>query len=218
MDCKKIDVSAVLEQLNAIKYKNQYSKYKNAFLKFCDFLDIELDSKTKQTLEFMHGEKKKKYRKLKHVKLCDIKNHLRVMKDQKLRLSYEAMLRTGLRVSELCQLKKVDCLIQQGSIIFSFIGKGGAIEKAVIVEATDKRFFDDLLSLIEKTRDGDKLFYSPAYLQAKAREKNFACHDLRRVFSKLTYRDCKNINTTMKLLRHSKLKHTQIYLNSKVEI
>jgi len=219
IDCRNIDIPAALEKLGSMKYKNQYSKYKNAFSKFCDFLHISLNTDIKEKLEAMKGEKKKKYRKLKPVKLLDIKNQLRVIRDTKLKTSYEMMLHTGIRVSELCQIKKEDCQIQNKSLLeFSFVGKGGKKEKVFVSKERDKKLFQRILDLIEKTKTGNRVFYSPNYLQAKAKERGFNCHDLRRAFAKLTFKDYKDINATRILLRHSKLKNTKIYLRSKIEI
>ena len=128
IECKKMNVDAVLQKLTAMKYKNQYAKYKNAFLKFCDFIGLTLPADILLALDVMKKSKKKKYRKLKPVQLQDIKNRIKVIRDKKLRLSYEAMLYSGLRVSELAQIQKEDCFIEAGSITLHFIGKGGGRE------------------------------------------------------------------------------------------
>ena len=217
-DFDEMDIDIILNKLRALKYKGEYSKHKNAFLKFCDFLDIKLSADIIHELNIMIVSKKKKYRKLKSVKLQDIKKHMKMMKDKKLRLSYETMLCTGLRVSELSQIKKEDCIISDSEIALSVIGKGGKQEQVFVNINNDKNFFYNLCQHINAHETGKKLFYSSSYLQAKANDKGFACHDLRRAFAKTIYKDCKDVNTVMRLLRHNKVKNTLLYLKSKVEI
>lgn len=218
MDCRNLDIEAVLDKLRRVKYKGQYSKYKNAFLKLCAFLDIKLSTDTRLELDTMLSTKKRQHRKLKPVKLSDIQRHINRAADEKLRLSLETMLYTGLRVSELAGIKKEDCTILNGRIKLSFIGKGGGHESAYIDKAKDSRFFEALLSFINEEKTSEKIFYLASYLQAKALEKGFCTHDLRRAFAKVTYGACKDIDTVRQLLRHSKLKNTRLYLRSKVEI
>ena len=215
LDLKNIDIDLVVSKLKQMKYKNQYSKYKNAFIKFCDYLNIKLDSSILEELAIMKNEKKKRYRKLKEVELKNIKNHIRVIRDEKLKLSFQIMLLIGLRVSELTQIQAKDCLINSNSIELSFIGKGGNKESVLI---TDTKIFEAFKKLLSETRKGEKIFYSTNYLQSKAKKMKFQCHDLRRAFAKLSYKKHKNLNQVMKEMRHSKKHNTKIYLNSKVKI
>ena len=216
-DCHNLDVEKVIHKLKTIKYKNQYSKYKNAFLKFCLFLDIKLDEKTRNELDLLNAEKIKKRRKLIPVELDNILNRLKIMKDKKLRYSFETMLNTGLRVSELSQIKKEDCIIEKNTIVFNFTGKGGKKEKVIFYSNQDQRLFIALKTLIENTK-GNKVFYSVNYLQKKANENGFCCHDLRRAYAKINYKKHHDINQTKTALRHKDIKNTRIYVNSKVKI
>lgn len=217
LDCRTLDTDKVIQKLIAIKYKNQYSKYKNAFLKFCDFQGIEIQKNVLLELELIKTDKIKKRRKLKQIALKDIQNHIKVIQDKKLKLSFEMMLNTGLRVSELTQIKKEDCLVSKNSIEFSFIAKGGNIEKITFPFSQNERLFNNLTSLIENTHTG-KIFYSTNYIQTKANEKGFHCHDLRRAFAKLDYKKNKNLEHTRVALRHTNVKNTKIYVNSKIKI
>ena len=218
LDCKKMNVNAVLQKLTTMKYKNQYAKYKNAFLKFCDFIGLKLPTETLMTLDIMKKSKKKKYRKLKPVQLQDIKNRIKAIRDKKLKLSYETMLYSGLRVSELAQIQKEDCFIEAASITLRFIGKGGGKESVVLYETENKNFFERLKTFIQNTPPTQKVFYSASHLQAKAKEKGFQCHDLRRAFAKVTYAKTRDIQAVKRLLRHTKPKNTRLYLNSNVKI
>lgn len=216
LDCKNMNIALILSKFESMKYKNEYSKYKNAFLKFCEFQNIKIDSETMLKLNLMALDKKKKHRRMKAVNLKDIKNHLRAIKDTKLKLSYETILATGLRVSELSQIGKNDCSLHRDKIVFSFIGKGGNPESVTIFKDDNPTLFTDITKLVNSSKK--KVFYSPNYLQTKAKEKGFGCHDLRRAYAKLEHQKHKDIIKTREALRHKSEKNTRRYLNSKVKI
>lgn len=216
IDCRGLDIQKVLDKLRTMKYKNQYSKYKNAFLKFCDFQGIKLSNDILLELQFINLDKVKKRRKLKQRNLKDMKNKIKVTRDTKLKLSYEMLLETGLRVSELSNIKKEDCEILSEKLNFSIVGKGQQKQTVSISKKNNPTLFSNLLNLIADT--DEKVFYSRNYLQMKAIEKGFACHDLRRAHAKLLYEDTKDINQVMQSLRHKNKKTTEIYLKSKINI
>ena len=201
-----------------LKYKNQFSKYKNAFLKFCTFQNIFLSQEIQNQLQEMKQAKQKKYRQLKPVTVNELKNKIRGIKDKKLRLSYNIMINSGLRVFEVGQIKKEDCIVTKEDITLNFLGKGGNKECAVILKKDYAKFYDELSSLINKNLQGKKIFYSSSYLQKKANKMNLRCHDLRRAFAKLDYKKTKSLKHTQKAMRHKKSKNTKIYINSKVKI
>ena len=215
LDCSKLDIKLVLQKLQVITYKSYYSKYKNAFLKFCDYQNIKLSDKVRIELDAMKSDKIKKYRKPKPVLLTSIKNKIRVIRDRKLKLSLQIMLATGIRVSELSQVTTKDCTLANDNIKLSFIGKGGNAETVMI---TDSKIVSALRELLAITPKGEKLFYSANYLQKHARKRNFACHDLRRAFAKIVYKATKSIRRVMELMRHKKYRSSKIYLTSKVKI
>lgn len=215
IDCRDMDIEAVLVKLRAMKYKGEFSKYRSAFLKFCEYLDIDLDVETLTELKTMANGKKKKRRQLKPVRLKDINNHIKVIRDTKLKLSFQAMLASGLRVSELSQIKKEDCEMKDDCIVLHFVGKGGKNESIEIHETTlNKR----LMKLIDSTPNGVKVFYQTHYLQTEAKKRGFQCHDLRRAYAKLAYKKTKDISKVRQGLRHVRTKTTKLYLNSKVQI
>ena len=133
-------------------------------------------------------------------------------------MSFQTIIVTGLRVSELAQLGPDNCTIADGSITFNFIGKGGVSGSAAISSLENPQLCERLKQLIEDTPKDKKVFYSAAYLQAKAKELGFGCHDLRRAYAKLEYRKCRNKAEVQRKLRHSNLKTTNIYLRSKIKI
>ena len=214
IDLRKMNIDIVIAKLKAMRYKNQYSKYKNAFLKLCDYINLNFDEKTMMELEGMSFEKRKKRRDLTPIKLEDIKNRIRVIRDKKLKLSYQTMLITGLRVSELVQITKENGIIEDGSLTLHFIGKGG---KREFVKLTDKKLLIGLQGLIANASANEHLFYSANYLQSEALKRGFKCVDLRRAFAMLSYKEHRNIKKVMKLMRHSKYENTKIYLNNRVK-
>ena len=213
-----MNIDMVLEKLKNIKHKSSYSKYKNAFIKFCSYQDIHLNNEIMAQLKSMKDDKKKKYRKLKPTNLKDIAAKIRVIKNRKLKISFKIMLYCGLRVSELTQIRKNDCIILDDTIEFSFISKGGKPVKVIFHKEIDELCFRKLCELIQSLHDSQKVFYSKSYLQKIANEKKFTCHDLRRAFAKLELKDKKDINKVRTALRHTSLNNTRIYLRSKINI
>ena len=216
-----INIEKVIEYFESfgnIKYKNQYSKYKNAFLKFCDFMNIELDKDSLNKIYAMTDDKKKKRRNLKKIDFKKVNNRINLIRDNKLKLSFVTMLNTGLRVSELSQVKKSDCKFESDSLKMNFIGKGGDQEFVIIYQEKDKTFFDRISVLLNETSEDEKVFYSTGYLQKEANKREFGCHDLRRAFAKISYKECKSMIEVKKLLRHKEIKNTKIYLKSKVKL
>ena len=218
IDCSAMDINLVIENMRDLKYKNQYAKYKNAFLKFCDFKGIALDINLLNELKDMNETKLRKHRSSKPIKLQDIKNHIKVIRNKRLKLSYETMLATGLRVSELAGITKDATIVTDADITFAFIAKGGACETVIIDKSENAKLFIDLTQLIKSTKQEKPIFYSAGYLQSKACDMGFTCHDLRRAFALLKYRQCKDLDTTRAYLRHKNIKTTKLYLKSKVDI
>jgi len=189
-DMKQLDINKVIIKLNAIKYKNQYSKYKNAFLKLCDYLNIKLSSENEAELNTMNHKKINKRRKLNPIEFEDIKNSIKTIRDKKLKLAFELMLASGLRVSELAQIKKEDCVIGSKDIKLLFIGKGGKSETVLL---TNRQIITDLKKLLQEVDSEKRLFYHPNYLQSQALKRGFQCHDLRRAFAFSSYKEHKSI-------------------------
>jgi len=214
----RFDVQLVLDRLAGIKHKNYFSQGKNAFLHFCELHNIKLSSDTLESIRGLEKKTKKKYRRLRAIDFKQVDNRIKHIRNKKLKLSYQAIMATGLRVSELAQLGPNDCAIAADSITFNFIGKGRRNESATIQATEHPKLYKSLLELVRDMPANKKVFYSAPYLQAKARPLGFSCHDLRRVFAKLEYRKCGSKTEVMSKLRHSNVKTTNIYLRSRVKI
>ena len=230
----RLDVQKVLDKLSEVKYKNYFSQAKNAFLHFCEFQHIKLSVDTMDRIKELESSTKKKHRKLKSIAYTKIENKIKRLRNMKLKLSYQTIIATGLRVSELSWLSPNDCTISADSITFNFIGKGGKAGTATIKAVEYPKLFERLKVLIHSTlalplatpagktnnmvNSDKKVFYSAGYLQSKARELGFGCHDLRRAFAKLEYKKCRNKAEVSRKMRHSNIRTTNIYLKSKVKL
>ena len=136
----------------------------------------------------------------------------------KLKLSFQTIIATGLRVSELSAISPSDCVVSNDSIVLSFIGKGRKSGIVEVLSADSPLLYERLKDLIGGTPINKKVFYSAVYLQKQAHELGFGCHDLRRVYAKLEYQKCRNKAEVSDKLRHSNTRTTDIYLKSKVKI
>jgi integrase len=215
----KLDIDKVIEKLAEIKYKNYFSQSKNALLHFCAFQNIILPDEALERIKQLEEQTRKKYRKLKIVEYKTVDKKIKHLKNAKLKLSYQTIMATGLRVSELAQIRRPsDCTVTDNEITMCFIAKGGNTEKVTLCKNENSLLFEKLKEQIKRTKPTDKLFYSAIYLQTRAKELGFTCHDLRRIFAKLEYKKCRNKEEVKEKMRHSSMKNTNIYLKINVKL
>lgn len=215
---KNLNIDKIIEKLASLKYRNEFSQYKNALIYFADYQKITLSSEQLNKINTLGTQKKKKYRKLKEVNFKKVDETIKHIKNKKLKLSYQVLLVAGLRVSELAQITKSDCTLLDNEIVFNFIGKGGKQQHTKVSKNDDRKLYDNLRVLIESTKANDKVFYSANYLQQKAKKYGFQCHGLRRACAKIEYKKTKSKDKVQQKLRHSSKKTTDIYLKSKVNL
>ena len=218
VDTNNFDINKIISKLSEIEYKNHFSQAKNALFHYCEFQDITLSAETLENIKALEQNTRKKYRKFEEKDYKEIRSKISHIKNEKLKLSYQVLSVTGLRVFELSQITPSDCLVNNDFITFSFIAKGGAREDVTILKEEHLKLYQDIKKQIEKISQNKKLFYSAIYLQTKAKELGFACHDLRRVYAKLEYKKSKSKKEVMKKLRHKSIKNTNKYLKSKIKI
>ena len=212
-----LDFDLILKKLSNIKYKNEFSQYKNAFLYFAKFNNIVLDDNFLKQVTELENQTHKKYRKRHEIDFNKVDRTIKHLSNQKLKLSYQALLETGLRVSELSQMTRKDVRIDENTLSFSFTGKGGYKETITFSKEDNPKLFQELKTMIQNTKS-NKLFYSANYLQSKAKEYGFQCHDLRRACSKIEYKKSRSKKDVQEKLRHKDPKTTDIYLKSKIKI
>lgn len=214
----KLDMDKIMAKLATVKYKNHFSQNKNALFHFCEFKNISLSADALERIKVLEENTHKKYRKLKAVDYREIDRKIKYIRNKKLKLSYQTIIATGLRVSELSSLTPAGCAITDDEITFRFIAKGGNMARVTLKRTDDSLLFGRLKEHIENTKQDDKVFYSAIHLQTKAKEFGFTCHDLRRVCAKLEYKKSKSKEAVKEKLRHSSMKNTNIYLKSKVKL
>ena len=215
---KDIDLEKVIDKLKEVKYKNHFSQCKNALIHLYEFEGVAFPVQYMDKIKGLESQTKKKYRKMKVVYYGELKKKIEYIRNKKLKLSYQTMLNTGLRVFELSQILKEECLISSEVMTFHFIGKGGHHEKIELYKKDNIKLFEDLKELIENTQDHKRVFYSVSYLQIQAKKHAFTCHDLRRSFAKIEYKKTKSKKHVKEKLRHTSMKNTNIYINSKIKL
>lgn len=216
-----LDINKMINNLKHARNKNEFSQYKNALLYFMESQGISLSSTQSKQIKSIQSKTHKKYRKMKEADFQQIDRTIKHLKNQKLRLSYQTIIETGLRVSELAKITKENCTLMKDVIIMNFTGKGGKgnnVEQVSISKNNNKKLFESLEQMILSTKDNARVFYSANYLQQKAQHYGFKCHDLRRACAKLEYKNSKSREQVKEKLRHSNVKTTELYLNSKVKI
>lgn len=215
---EQLDIDKMIQHLSEIKYKNEFSQSKNAFFRFLEFKHITLNQEQLSQIKQFEKSTQKKYRKKKSVNYKIVDKTIKHIRNQKLKLSYQTILNSGLRVFELSQIRRDDCIITNDFIRMYFTGKGGEEESVIILKAENELLYENLIELISNTAFTKKVFYSSNYLQKKAKEYNFCCHDLRRIYSKLEYKKTKSKKEVQTKMRHTNEKTTEIYLKSNIQM
>lgn len=212
------DFSKVLDKLSEVVYKNTFSQYKNALFNFCEFLEINITDEQLKAIGDLESKTKKRYKKTREINGNKVERKIRYIRNEKLKLSYQVMLATGLRVSELSGIKQSDVDIHKNRIVFHIIAKGGKKDKLILEKSQNAKLFADFEGYVIEIENLVKPFYSAPYLQKKAKELGFACHDLRRIYAKHQYIETKSKHAVKTKLRHMNVKTTNIYLRSKVKL
>jgi len=156
-----------------------------------------------------------------YVTLDEFKRLLLVIPNIKHRLGFELMYLSGLRVGEICRLEKHNIYYDKKKILVK--GKGGKHRYTILRES----ILPYLKRFAEKTNPNNPYLFqtyrnhiSERSFEERLRKaikdskltKKFKCHDLRHSFAiNLLHRDT-DIETVRKLLGHSSLRTTQIYL------
>lgn len=184
---------------------------------FCEFQNILLSSEIINRIKELESNTHKKYRKFYPIEIKKVSRIIQYIKNTKLKLCYQTMISTGLRVSELASITTKDCTITDNEITFSFLGKGSKKGTVRLLSVDYPKLYLKIKELLENTKENKKLFYSAIYLQINAKSLGFKCHDLRRIFAVLEYKKHNSKADIMRKLRHSNIKTTNIYLNSKIK-
>lgn len=215
---KRLNVDKVLNRLAELEHKNEFSQAKNSFLHFCEFENLPLSNEVLERIQELETHTRKKYRKLQAIDYITVDNKIKHLKNKRLKLSFQILTTTGLRVSELAQITPAHCIVTNERLTFRFIAKGGNLNTVTLSKSDYPELYERLRELITHISPQKKIFYSAGYLQKQAKRLGFTCHDLRRACAKIEYNKSRSKAEVKKKLRHSNIKTTNLYLNSKVSI
>lgn len=144
-------------------------------------------------------------------------------KQQHIRLGYYILFDTGIRISELINLKKSDIRIIDDRV-FLYIEKGKR-KKSRIVPIFSQDVISELLAYAEGNFDNTLFFYSARAFQLYAEEFsnkfniNFTTHMTRHTFATTKLNEGMRIDILQKILGHEDIRTTMYYaLTDETEI
>lgn len=197
--------------------RNEFSAVKNGLKRLAAF-DGSLRLPGEE--EFCQVSRKKRNfsrRPKKVIYLGPTQRKINQVRDERLRYAYRLALASGLRVSELADLKAADITFREEKIYVNVRhGKGG---HGGLVECREDPYLERELPQFLKRRPEGKLFYSEAYMRERAGRMGMECHDLRRIYAIRTREDLKKEMPVAKAngvvqerLRHARFSTTKRYL------
>lgn len=199
--------------------KNEFSAVKNGlkFFKKC-YPDLQIPSEEYFKVCSLQKRNRSKKPK-KQLSLKNTRDAIAGIQNDKLRLSYELAIASGLRVSELEAIHKNDLEFSEdgGLAVRVTAGKGGANGRVECIR--DAGMIRELQQYVEGLASEDRVFFSEAYMRRAATEAGFECHDLRRIFAQRRRRELmQNMSAyeanaeVQKSLRHARFSTTKRYL------
>lgn len=163
---------------------------------------------------------------LKVIDLDKVQKKVNALKNKKLKLGYRLMQLSGLRVSELANLKKEDIKID-GQVITVNVRKGKGGKSGQVECDPDQYLSEKLQDYLTEYDNQDYIFYKTETIKRKAKELGIECHDFRRIAA-ITHRNkmkdagmsLEEANEdTKEYLRHERFATTKRYLfNRKLKI
>ncbi|WP_051624308.1 tyrosine-type recombinase/integrase [Clostridium akagii] len=221
-EIKDIKNQDIVNGLKKLKLKTEASAVVNGLRRLKPYMDIPEEKVLKETIASKHTGPRK------HNEVKELNKMLKkinVIRDKKLKLGYRLALVSGLRVFELANLKKGDIEISPSGIKINVCDGNGKGGKSAVINCLRDNYLEKSLKEHLESSTEEKVFYSKDYIMHKALESGIQCHDLRRAFCKLVYKEKKNevgayrANIAVqKAMRHTKFSTTKIYLNSKIKV
>lgn len=206
--------------LKELKTKNDVSAAKRGLEYMAGyFSELRLPESLGEISRHKRNYKKRKWQPLKLDKLQRTVNGIR---DKKLRYAYRLMLATGMRVSEVEQIRKKDITFDGDKIaIYIEDTKSGG---PATVGCQEPYLLERLHEFVSGLEDENKVFYSASTMMDVAGAHGFECHDLRRSYAKIEYRGridsgmsaYKATGEVRELLRHQSCRTTLKYLRRKI--
>lgn len=215
----KINVEKIIEELQS-ENKTYISQTKNALkLLYRANDEFFFNNDIEKLQETAPKQRKKPEQPL---KLSKVNRKINAIRNKKMKLAYRLQEMSGLRISEIADLRKQDIKFCENNRLAIYVkdGKGG--KQRYIKTLDDKYLYKELKEFMDNT-DKEKLFYSDRYMQQKARQLEFHTHDLRKVNAKILYDRIpenkeKTIETIQKILGHKPgTKTVYKYLNRDID-
>jgi Site-specific recombinase XerD len=219
---KDIEPEYIKQYMAGIRTKNEFSATKQGLMKLNEFDPcFRLPEK-----EFFRKETRKRGNKPlnqgEEIHRDTIMRKINRVSNPDLRLAYRLAMVSGLRVSELADLRATDVNMTDEQLkVFVRNGKGG--KSGIVICLNDDYVKNRLEKLLKRKGADERLFYSISHMMNEANRLGFECHDLRRIFAQDLEKDLKQRGKTRReadkevqmALRHNKMKTSQIYLKGK---
>ena len=222
---EEVDPEYIKERMRMLPNKNEFSAAKRGLLKLQEFdpsLQLPAEEFFKETAKGKHNRVQSRGQK---IYKDTVTRKVDRVRDPELRLAYRLEMTSGLRISELSDLRPEDIeLSGEHMQIFVRNGKGG---KSGLVNCLDDAYVKARLEQVLKKADPDaRLFYSTGHMMNEAARLGFECHDLRRIYAQdmLLYQMQQGktrpeaVELVRQGLRHSRSETTQIYLQGRTVI
>lgn len=197
------------------KSKKDVSKTKNGLKLFCRFNKIKFNpipfDKVMEEKPIFSKTPEKVFQ------ASTVFRKINAMKNKKLKLAYKLMLNSGLRVSEISNLKRENIEIKDNRLLIHVVDSKFSKDRSLYA-FEEKYLIDGLKDLI--LSDDKKLFYSTNYMQVNAEKLGFHTHDLRKCYAQIVYYNTPSKNAEEKLrnlLGHAKNSKTYLkYINREI--
>lgn len=222
-----INEEGIKERMNRIRGKNEFSAAKQAVLGLKKvYPDISIPDEAWLREESLHRKNRSK-KKTKTIDLDATQRKINQIADKKLKFAFRLAMDSGLRVSELAEVRPEDLTFKDGEIYVNVThGKGGS--NGIVKCQKDPYLYEHLQEYIKERPDQEeeKLFYASNTMQKKAHDLGIECHDLRRICA-ITLRNelkkempVEEANAQVQeQLRHSRFSTTKRYLfNRKLRV
>ncbi len=206
-----------VEFVETLETRNQISKFKNSLKHFDKLNNVE----SKEIKKIYYSRPKRKAITKDQFKVKSFWMSINNSRNKKHKLPFRLSILSGLRISELSNLRKEDItLLEDGRIKINVINGKGGKSRTVTTIMQDKYLYDNIKELLENKKDSDKAFYSKNYLHEIAKKHNFTNHDLRKTCIQKIYYSCnydndKTIRLIQAYLGHIEASKTYMYYLSR---
>lgn len=219
----EIDTDSIESSLSKLKSKNSVSAAKNGLLRLHEF-----DSyfSLPDAVFFKELSSHKRNILVKKGRVIDtekITHKINLISNKRLKMAYRLILVSGLRISEVADLKPgdIEFLDKHQLRVHVQNGKGG--KQRDVVTTVDKYLYKGLSEHVRAIEVGGTVFYGESYMRGKAYALGFEPHDLRRAYAQLTKKLYKEqgqsayaaTTAVQNNLGHTCRKTTELYLTGR---